>query len=373
MSTGTASSADSTNSSQPPNADSTKPSQSQSAESNNPSQAQSGGTTPGSQSRSRIDRCEGSLTSETGSYSCSSNMERSDHKKKGHKPQKFKIYPNVIMAMRYTERLDEYFPDWLWKTMGATYEPFDLNMPKALPVDRPVHVYVNDPPITNTGDILARLIARGMYATGYVPDIIYCTPALRCLQTAHAVKQVSGTKSLIRVEPGLFECFSNYPLGLPKFANSDQRARFGVDENYVPHTKLENLMACKFETNEDFNTRVRHSLIRISKLHEVSNKKRDQVILIVAHAHTVDIAAGTFIREMRLSSDSELALSPKKIPHGSLLIMERVEGRKGWLPNLYAVPPVNYRDVTTQFDVGFVLREGTEHAKHEEKSAATAK
>ncbi|VDO88413.1 unnamed protein product [Haemonchus placei] len=238
------------------------------------------------------------------------------------------------MAMRYTERLDEYFPDWLWKTMGATYEPFDLNMPKALPVDRPVHVYVNDPPITNTGDILARLLARGMYATGYVPDIIYCTPALRCLQTAHAVKQVSGTKALIRVEPGLFECFSNYPLGLPKFANSDQRARFGVDENYVPHTKLEN---------------------------------------IVAHAHTVDIAAGTFIREMRLSNDSELAVAPKKIPHGSLLIMERVEGRKGWLPNLYAVPPVNYRDVTTQFDVAFVLREGTEHAKHEEKSAATAK
>ncbi|KAK6010856.1 hypothetical protein OSTOST_24077, partial [Ostertagia ostertagi] len=108
--------------------------------------------------------------------------------------------------------------------------------------------------------------------------VIYCSPALRCIQTAYAVKQVTKCKAPIRVEPGLFESFNNYPMGLPEFATPQQRAQFNVDENYTPHTKLEDLTCCKNETNDDYNTRVRHSLIRISKIHEISSSKKDQLI-----------------------------------------------------------------------------------------------
>ncbi|KAK6025158.1 hypothetical protein OSTOST_08952 [Ostertagia ostertagi] len=237
------------------------------------------------------------------------------------------------MVMRHTERLDEFFPDWISKNMNHPYRPFDLNMPMALPIQRPPQAYQSDPPITNTGDILARLIARGI------------------------------------VEPGLFESFNNYPMGLPGIC-TQQRAQFNVDENYTPHTKLEDLTCCKNETNDDYNTRVRHSLIRISKIHEISSSKKDQLILIVGHAQTVDIAAGTFAKKLRHSSEVDLCWDQVKIPYGGLLVLERIEGRKGWTPNLYAIPPVNYRNVTTQFDTGFVLREGEKHYEKREQSAA---
>ncbi|KAK5972687.1 Phosphoglycerate mutase family protein [Trichostrongylus colubriformis] len=307
-------------------------------------------------SASQLEPCEGSLTSETGSYSCSSNMDRSDQRTPG-KPREYKIYPNVIMVMSHSERLDEFFPNWISKSMNE-YKPYDLNMPMVLPVHRPPQAYQGDPPITNTGDILARLIGRGMYSTGYVPDIIYSSPSLRCLQTAYAVKQVSKSKARIRVEPGLFDNFNNYPVGLPEFANAQQRAQFDVDESYEPHTRLEDLVSCKAESNEVFNMRVRHSLVRISKMFEVSSAKKDQLILIVADSNTFDIAAGTFAKKGRPSTDVDLCWDKVKIPHGSLLVLERVEGRHGWTPNLYAIPPVNYRNLSTQFDVGFVLREG---------------
>ncbi|PIO70530.1 phosphoglycerate mutase family protein [Teladorsagia circumcincta] len=204
----------------------------------------------------------------------------------GGKPRQYKIYPNVIMVMRHTERLDEFFPDWISKNVNHPYKPYDLNMPMALPVQRPPQAYQGDPPITNTGDILARLIARGMYSTAYVPDLIYCSPSLRCIQTAYAVKQVTKCKAPIRVEPGLFESFNNYPMGLPEFATPQQRAQFNVDENYTPHTKLED---------------------------------------IVGHAQTVDIAAGTFAKKQRHSTEVDLCWDQVKIPYGALLVLERIE------------------------------------------------
>ncbi|PIO76107.1 hypothetical protein TELCIR_01841 [Teladorsagia circumcincta] len=120
-------------------------------------------------------------------------------------------------------------------------------------------------------------------------------------------------------------------MGLPEFATPQQRAQFNVDENYTPHTKLED---------------------------------------IVGHAQTVDIAAGTFAKKQRHSTEVDLCWDQVKIPYGALLVLERIEGRKGWTPNLYAIPPVNYRNVTTQFDTGYVLREGEKQQEKREQAAA---
>ncbi|VDL66013.1 unnamed protein product [Nippostrongylus brasiliensis] len=112
-------------------------------------------------------------TLETGSYSCSSNMDRSDKLKKG-KPRMYNIFPNVIMVLRHTDRLDDFFPNWLQKSDKGGYRAYDLNMPLHLPLRRPLKDYESDPPFTNTGDILARMIGRGMYSTSYVPGNFSC-------------------------------------------------------------------------------------------------------------------------------------------------------------------------------------------------------
>ncbi|VDO87743.1 unnamed protein product [Heligmosomoides polygyrus] len=147
-----------------------------------------------SKQSANLEKDRSEYTSATGSYSCSSNLDRSD--KQG-KNRQYNIYPNVIMVLRCSERVDEFFPDWISKTDHG-YKPYDLNMPMHLPIDRPPRDYKGDAPITNTGDVLARMIGRGMFSTAYVPDIIYSSPALRCLQTAYAVRAICKSNTLIR-------------------------------------------------------------------------------------------------------------------------------------------------------------------------------
>ncbi|WKY10082.1 hypothetical protein Q1695_002435 [Nippostrongylus brasiliensis] len=293
-------------------------------------------------------------TLETGSYSCSSNMDRSDKLKKG-KPRMYNIFPNVIMVLRHTDRLDDFFPNWLQKSDKGGYRAYDLNMPLHLPLRRPLKDYESDPPFTNTGDILARMIGRGMYSTSYVPDIIYTSPDLCSIQTAYAVRSICKCNSPIRVEPGLFERTSQHPDGMPKFATKEQRQQFHIDESYQPYVTVDQLK--KNESSTDYNKRVRNTLVRFLKLHEPSPSKKDQLILVVGHASTVDLAAGHLAKKNRQSSDADMSRNTEKIPYGSLLVLERIEGRRGWTPNLYAIPPVTYKNVNTQFDVGFVLRD----------------
>ncbi|ETN80210.1 phosphoglycerate mutase family protein [Necator americanus] len=262
-----------------------------------------------------------------------------------------------MMVMRHTERLDDFFPDWI-ERCDRGYKAFDLNMPMMLPVKRPLYHYEGDPPITNTGDILARIIARGMYAAGYVPNLIYASPSLRCIQTANAMRSILKCDAKIRVEPGLFENTPNtslYPKGLPYFATPEQRAQFHVDEGYRPYMTVYDLMKGR-ETLADFNKRIKNTLMRIAKIYEVSPVKKDQIVLIVAHASTVDMAAGLLARS-RKSYLEDFTDINKKVPSGSLLVLERVQGRRGWTPNLYAVPPVTLHDFTTEFDASFVLRD----------------
>ncbi|RCN33963.1 hypothetical protein ANCCAN_20198 [Ancylostoma caninum] len=102
-----------------------------------------------------------------------------------------------MMVMRHTERLDDFFPDWITRCEKG-YRPYDLNMPMMLPIKRSLQAYQGDPPITNTGDILARIIARGMFSGGYVPDIIYASPALRCIQTANAMRSILRCEAKIK-------------------------------------------------------------------------------------------------------------------------------------------------------------------------------
>ncbi|VDM53478.1 unnamed protein product [Angiostrongylus costaricensis] len=274
----------------------------------------------------------------------------------------------------------------------AFYEsipPKACYQPKELPIDRPLHAYANDPPITNTGDLLARIIAKGIYSTSYVPDLIYSSPALRCLQTAKAVRSICDCQAHIRcsslmlsvpgavrfftdelacrisegrtggatypfsfisynrrVEPGLFENLSMYPNGLPQFATPEQRAQFNVDERYRPHMSISDLRRNLHETAADYNSRLRNTLLRIAKMHEV-----------VGHASTVDLAAGHLAKSSRKSTEHDLTWSYRKIPVGSTLVLERVQGRRGWTPNLYAIPPVTYTGLSNQFSAPFVLRD----------------
>uniref|UniRef100_A0A0K0DN80 Phosphoglycerate mutase family protein n=1 Tax=Angiostrongylus cantonensis TaxID=6313 RepID=A0A0K0DN80_ANGCA len=148
-----------------------------------------------------------------------------------------------------------------------------------------------------------------------------------------------------------------YPNGLPQFATPEQRAQFNVDEGYKPHMSISDLRRNLHETVADYNGRLRNTLLRIAKMHEVSAEKKDHIVLVVGHASTVDLAAGHLVKNSRESTEHDLTSSYKKIPVGSTLVLERVQGRRGWTPNLYAIPPVTYTGLSNQFSAAFVLRD----------------
>lgn len=164
-------------------------------------------------------------TSEIGSYSCTSHLEQL--RQEGPKD----TYPDRLIVMRHSERVDDLFPDWIDKTKSR-YWPYDGNMPFHLPVDRSVADFEQDPPITVCGQMLAGLVGRSLDSQSLVPDVIYCSPAIRCIQTARAVREACKAKALLRVEPGLFENTSLYPAMTPCFASKDQLHGYSIDWNY---------------------------------------------------------------------------------------------------------------------------------------------
>jgi ubiquitin-associated SH3 domain-containing protein len=65
---------------------------------------------------------------------------------------------------------------------------------------------------------------------------VFSSPALRCVQTASAVLRAAKAETSVRIEPGLFENTSAYPLGMPQFVEPEllETAGFPIDLTYRP-------------------------------------------------------------------------------------------------------------------------------------------
>jgi len=134
-----------------------------------------------------------------------------------------------LFLMRHGERMDRLFPEWLSMAITddvsapsgrrtrllvlrrqGTYMPYDMNMPLTM-LDRSTlggwAAYETDPPITEMGALSGQMVGRGMQSCQVDVRGVYASPALRCVQTAHAVLKTLDEKLDLRicVEPGLFE------------------------------------------------------------------------------------------------------------------------------------------------------------------------
>ena len=247
------------------------------------------------------------------------------------------VSPSVMMVMRHSERVDDCCPGWIEKcNKEGKYEPFDLNMPSRLPIQRPLKDYTRDTCLTRSGVVLAQMVGRGLLMTDNTPgfclessvskqnnsDVIYCSPSLRCIQTATWVREMSGSKSLIRVEPGLFENF-HYPHGVPRFITQLQRHVFPVDKTFRPFLSLESVVG-RQETNDDYNERIKMILNAIAEQSEVSHYEKQLKVLVVAHASTVDMAVGLLRDKPRKTVDMELDNIAIPVPYCSLAYLKKV-------------------------------------------------
>jgi ubiquitin-associated SH3 domain-containing protein len=103
---------------------------------------------------------------------------------------------------------------------NCTYAPYDLNHPMTAlnrrggpsdfdddsSITGVLHVRAAVACVTEIGRMHAKLVGRGLRVGKASPDVVYASPALRCVQTAAAVLNGADCIDLrIRVEPALIE------------------------------------------------------------------------------------------------------------------------------------------------------------------------
>ncbi|CAI2353916.1 unnamed protein product [Caenorhabditis sp. 36 PRJEB53466] len=112
-----------------------------------------------------------------------------------------------IIVMRSAEMISEVFSDWMKRSdlNENTYIPFDVNAPIELPRrNSMLKSYTQDPPITETGKIASKMMARELCDRRIIPSVILCSPDFASLETAHLIKTYIGEKcGKIRIEPEL--------------------------------------------------------------------------------------------------------------------------------------------------------------------------
>ncbi|KAG7222441.1 hypothetical protein INR49_016262 [Caranx melampygus] len=148
----------------------------------------------------------------------------------------------TLFVCRHGERMDVVFgKHWmsLCSDSKGRYVRTNLNMPPSLPLWGGQRDYDMDTPLTVFGSTQARLVGEALLESNTVIDFVYCSPSLRCVQTAQNILKglQQDSKLKVRVEPGLFEWTkwvsgNSLPAWIPP---SDlAAAHFSVDTMYRP-------------------------------------------------------------------------------------------------------------------------------------------
>eukprot|EP00731_Ephydatia_muelleri_P012280 Em0006g1174a len=128
--------------------------------------------------------------------------------------------PRRLFICRHAERVDVTFgKQWISLSFDSNglYTRRNLNMPKDIPKRKGgPGDYAKDSPITEMGVYQAKLTGEGMREQGIRLSHVFCSPALRCVQTADAIlKGLQETSVKIKIENGLFEWLAWFQGSFP--------------------------------------------------------------------------------------------------------------------------------------------------------------
>ncbi|KAM9497362.1 ubiquitin-associated and SH3 domain-containing protein B isoform 1-T1 [Salvelinus alpinus] len=196
-----------------------------------------------------------------------------------------------LFVCRHGERMDVVFgKHWITQCFDAKgrYVRSNLNMPSSLPTrSGGFRDYDKDCPITVFGSTQARLVGEALLESQAVIDFVYCSPSLRCVQTAHNILrglQQEG-KTKIRIEPGLFEWTkwvsgTSLPAWIPP--TDMAAASLCVDTTYRPHIPIS-----KLGVSESYDTYISRSF-QVTREILTECKNLGNTVLIVAHASSLE-------------------------------------------------------------------------------------
>ncbi|KAM4546360.1 ubiquitin-associated and SH3 domain-containing protein B [Fundulus diaphanus] len=222
-----------------------------------------------------------------------------------------------LFVCRHGERMDVVFgKHWVSQCFDSKggYVRSNLNMPCSLPPRIGGHRdYEKDCPITVFGSTQARLVGEALLESHTKIDFIYCSPSLRCVQTAHHILQGLQLEATtkIRVEPGLFE-WTKWVSGtcLPAWIPPAElaAANLSVDTTYRPHIPVS-----KLTVSESYDTYISRSF-QVTREILTECKNLGNTVLIVAHASSLE-ACTRQIQGLSPQNSKDFVQVVRKIPY----------------------------------------------------------
>uniref|UniRef100_A0A671YEA4 Ubiquitin associated and SH3 domain containing B n=1 Tax=Sparus aurata TaxID=8175 RepID=A0A671YEA4_SPAAU len=226
-----------------------------------------------------------------------------------------------LFVCRHGERMDVVFgKHWVTQCFDSKgrYIRSNLNMPSSLPARSGSHRdYDKDCPITVFGSTQARLVGEALLESHAMIDFVYCSPSLRCVQTAQHILQglQQEGKTKIRVEPGLFEwtkwvsgtCLPSLLTLLFVLLQCDMTfsVNCSVPRPHIPISKL--------AVSESYDTYISRSF-QVTREILTECKNLGNTVLIVAHASSLE-ACTRQIQGLTPQNSKDFVQVVRKIPY----------------------------------------------------------
>uniref|UniRef100_A0A3Q3X1A5 SH3 domain-containing protein n=1 Tax=Mola mola TaxID=94237 RepID=A0A3Q3X1A5_MOLML len=226
-----------------------------------------------------------------------------------------------LFVCRHGERMDVVFgKHWITQCFDSKrYIRSNLNMPSSLPARSGGHRdYDKDCPITVFGSTQARLV-EALLESQTAIDFVYCSPSLRCVQTAQHILQLQQEgNTKIRIEPGLFEWtkwVSGTSLPIWILPAELATANLSVDTTY-PHIPIS-----KLGVSESYDTYISRSFQVTREI--LAECKSLNTVLIVAHASSLE-ACTRQIQGLTPQNSKDFVQVVRKIPYLGFCACEEI-------------------------------------------------
>ncbi|XP_033747636.1 protein UBASH3A homolog [Pecten maximus] len=235
--------------------------------------------------------------------------------------------PRKLFVVRHGERVDfalgkEWF-DMCFNDDG-NYKRSNLNLQRELPKRKTHLEFIKDPPLTVIGLHQAKLTGENLLESGSTVFCIYCSPSLRCVQTATEIFKVYNLPWKLRIEPGLYE-WTGYQAGVPRWMAPSELLQHGypVDTTYVPQYPRERLV--EDEPVEVLYARSTETTKQILKNHELEGGN----LLFVGHAGTLELCTRLLVGKGARNINDYKKILPK-VPYCCVCAIEEDPARKKW-------------------------------------------
>jgi ubiquitin-associated SH3 domain-containing protein len=200
-----------------------------------------------------------------------------------------------IIIMRHSERLDFALSNSNQPSevfINGVYSPNRKYLLTVLPQRKNLREYLLDTPLSKHGKAHAYLTGEFFRSVGLIPNLIYTSPAMRCIQTADSVLAGLGLRErgALKIDLALHEPIrKELPL---KSANFYSSTGFHIDLNYHPVLPSNDSRIILGETRLQYYGRIYFIIKRIiRKLTNQTLQSSPSTVLIVTHRSCVPLLA----------------------------------------------------------------------------------